>query len=292
MKSTFSARDVLLLCLLALIWGHSFLFIKLVVASVAPIWIVTARMLAGGGLLLFVMGLRGTPVPRAPSTLRKLAMIGILGSALPWALQAWSQRHLDSGLVAVLNAFTPLATLGIAVLIKQEHLERQRVIGIGIAIVGTLIVIGGEIGAGRSALALGAAVFATVGYALAAVLTRAHVSGQVPSLPAAAIQLLSGAVVLAPAALIVHGPPPSEVSPTAALSLLLLGVFGTGLAFLIYFRLIERVGATNTAMVTYLTPIVAMTAGALYRGERFGPNVFWGAGALIGGVWLAQRQRG
>jgi drug/metabolite transporter (DMT)-like permease len=290
-KSAFAARDLFLLLLLALIWGHSFLFIKVVVASVPPIWIVTARMLAGGGLLLFVMGLRGTRPPRDLTTLGKLAGIGVLGSALPWALQAWSQRHLDSGLVAVLNAFTPLATLGIAVLIKQEQLERQRVIGIAIAITGTLVVIGGEVGAGRSALALGAAVFATVGYALAAVLTRAHVSGRVAPLPAASIQLLSGALVLAPIALTVHGAPPLQVPALAALSLLLLGVFGTGLAFLIFFRLIERVGATNTAMVTYITPIVAMSAGALYRGERFGSNVFWGAAALIGGVWLAQRQR-
>jgi drug/metabolite transporter (DMT)-like permease len=74
------------------------------------------------------------------------------------------------------------------------------------------------------------------------------------------------------------------------LSLLALGLLGTGVSFLIFFTLIGRVGATNTAMVTYLIPIVAMAAGALYRGERFGANVFFGAFALIGGVWLAQRQ--
>jgi drug/metabolite transporter (DMT)-like permease len=289
-KSAFAVRDVLLLTLLAFIWGHSFLFIKIAVGSVAPIWIVTARMLTGGVLLLGVMAVRRTRVPRDLPTLGKLAAIGVLGSAIPWVAQAWSQRYLDSGLVAVLNAFTPLATLGIAVLLKQERLERQRVIGIAIAIVGTLVVVGGEVGSGRSPLALAAAVLATVGYALAAVLTRAHVSGQVPHLPAAALQLLAGALVLAPIASALHGAPPTHVSPLVALSLLTLGVFGTGLAFLIYFTLIARVGATNTSMVTYLVPIVAMVAGALYRGERFGGNVFLGATALIGGVWLAQRR--
>jgi drug/metabolite transporter (DMT)-like permease len=289
-KSAFGARDALLLVLLAFIWGHSFLFIKIAVAVVAPIWIVTLRMLTGGLLVLAVIILRRASVPRDASTLAKLAAIGVLGSALPWALQAWSQRYLDSGLVAVLNAFTPLTTLGIAVLMGQERLERQRVIGIAIAIAGTLVVIGGEVGSGRSPLALFAAVSATVGYALAAVLTRAHVSGRVPLLPAAAIQLLAGALFLWPIATAVNGPPPTQLSPLVALSLLALGVFGSGIAFLIYFSLIARVGATNTAMVTYLTPIVAMSAGALYRDERFGSNVFLGTAALIGGVWLAQRR--
>lgn len=291
MQSSFRARDASLLILLALIWGHSFLFIKLTVAALASSWIVAARMLLGGTCLLALALLRRDAFPRDAAMLTRLAVLGILGSAIPWAGQAWAQRSLDSGLVAVLNACTPLATLGLAVATGQERLERHRVLGIAIAIGGTLAVVGGEVGSGRSAWALLMAVLATIGYAYAAVFTRKHVSGRIANVPAAALQLLFGGVFIAPLAALAQGAPPSSLPAVAALSLLALGLLGTGVAFVIYFALIGRVGATNTSMVTYLVPMVAMAAGALYRGERFGMSVVVGACALVGGVWLAQQQR-
>jgi drug/metabolite transporter (DMT)-like permease len=291
-KSAFSPRDAALLGLLALLWGHSFLFIKTAVAAVAPLWVVTIRMALGGLLLLAVAAFRRERLPRDRGTLVKLTIVTLTGSALPWVGQAWAQRFLDSGLLAVLNACTPLMTLALAVISKQEQLLRNRVVGILIAIAGTLIVLGGEIGSGRSALALCVAVLATVGYAFAGVYTRAHISGRVTNVIAATLQLLIGALVLIPIASAVAGPPPSaqQLEPIVVISLLALGLLGTGVSFLIFFTLIGRVGATNTSMVTYLIPIVAMAAGAFYRGERFGANVFVGAALLIGGVWFAQRQ--
>jgi drug/metabolite transporter (DMT)-like permease len=176
------------------------------------------------------------------------------------------------------------------VLAGQETLRKSRVLGIAIAITGTLIVVGGEVNAGRSLPALIVAVLATTGYAVAAVLMRARVSGKVHSLPAAALQLVIGGAALAPVAFITSGPPPTALSPGIVAAEAALGLLGTGVAFLIYLTLIERVGATNAAMVTYLVPIVGLACGALYRGEHFGANVFLGALALITGVWLAQRQ--
>jgi drug/metabolite transporter (DMT)-like permease len=290
-KSTFSSRDALLLCLLALIWGHSFLFVKLAVGSLAPTWIVTTRMLLGGTLLLLLALARRDPLPRDSRTLGKLAFIGLLGSGIPWAGQAWAQAYLDSGLVAVLNACTPLATLGLAVLSGQERLERHRLIGIAIAIAGTLVVVGGEVGAGRSVLALVVAVLATLGYAYAAVFTRGHITGRIANVPAAAFQLLLGAAFLVPLSTVLYGPPPSSLPPLVLAALLALGLLGTGIGFLIYFTLLGRVGATNTSMVTYLIPLVAILAGTLVRGERFGANVLVGALLLVGGVWIAQRRR-
>lgn len=291
MQSAFRTRDALLLVLLALVWGHSFLFIKTAVPVLGPGWIVVSRMLLGGAFLLPLGLLRRDAFPRDRRTLGQLALIGIAGSALPWTGQAWAQRFLDSGLVAVLNACTPLATLGLAVLAKQERLERHRLIGIGVAIAGTLTVVGGEVGSGRSALALLMAVLATIGYAYATVFTRKHVSGRIGSVPAAALQLLFGGAFMVPLATLAHGAPPVRLPLPVALALLALGVLGTGLAFLIYFTLLARVGATNTSMVTYLVPLIALAAGAVYRGERFEPSVLLGACALVGGVWLAQRGR-
>jgi drug/metabolite transporter (DMT)-like permease len=277
------------LLILALIWGNSFLFIKTAVALVPPAWVVAIRMSVGTLVLLVIGAAMRQSGPRDLKTLAVLGLIGLAGSALPWAVQAWAQQFLNSGLVAVLNACTPVATLLIAVATGQERLYRNRVLGLAIAVCGTLTVVWGEVHAGRSPLALAMAVLATFGYALAGVMTRAHVSGRVPNLFAATVQLAAGAIVLVPTASALSGPLPTALSPVVMGALLALGVLGTGIAFLIYFALIQNVGATNTSMVTYLVPIVGLTSGALVRGERFGPNVLVGALAMIFGVWLAQR---
>jgi drug/metabolite transporter (DMT)-like permease len=249
-------------------------------------------MALGGGLLLVIALSLRRPLPRDAALFGALSFIGVAGAALPWAGQAWAQQYLDSGLVAVLNSCTPVATLVMAVLARQERLHKRRVVGLAIAILGTFIVIGGEVGAGRSLAALVVAVLSTAGYALASVATRARISGRVANTPAAAAQLLAGAVVLGPYAWVAVGPPPTTLEPVVAGALLALGVFGTGIAFLIYFTLIQNVGATNASMVTYIIPIIGLASGALFRGERFGANVFIGALALIGGIWLAQREPG
>ena len=290
-RSSFAGRDVALLALLACLWGLSFLFIKTAVAVVAPSWVAASRLAVGAVLLLGLVGLRGQRLPGDPGVRRALMVVGTVGVALPWFGQAWAQQYLDSGLLAVLNSCTPAATLAVAVAVGQERLHLLRVVGLAVAVVGTLVVIGGEVGAGRSAAALVVGVSATFAYGFGTVVTRGRVSGRSAPLPSAATQLLFGTLVLVPAALIGSGPPPvGEVGVTEGLALLALGVLGTGLAFLVYFTLIERVGATNASMVTYLVPVVGLVAGAVVRGERFGPNVLVGAAILVAGVWIAQRE--
>lgn len=287
--SSFRLRDALLFAALALTWGNSFLLIKIAVASVPPLWVVAFRMTAGGLLLLLVTLALGRAVPRDGPTVGVLGFLGTVGAALPWSGQAWAQRFLDSGLVAVLNSFTPVTTLIIALAVGQERLYRNRVLGLGTAIAGTLVVIGGEIGSGRSVMALVVAVLATTGYGLSSVVTRARISGRVAPLPASAVQLTLGAIVLLPIAWMETGPLPSHLPAMAVGAMLTLGLLGTGVAFIIYNTLIENVGATNASMVTYLIPVVGLVSGTLVRGERFGGNVLAGAAALVGGVWLAQR---
>lgn len=279
----------MLLVLLALTWGNSFLFIKIAVAVLPPLWVVTIRMVIGGGLLALMAVASRSKLPADRETLGALAFVGLAGAALPWAGQAWAQQFLDSGLVSVLNSCTPVITLAFAVLAGQERLHRNRVLGLAIAVAGTLVVIRGEVGAGRSLVALLAAVLSTAGYALSAVYTRARITGRVQNLPAAAAQLCFGALSLGPFAWILHGAPSTHLAPVVLGALLALGFLGTGLAFLAYFTLIERVGATNTSMVTYLAPVVGLASGSVFRGEHLGANVLVGAAALVFGVWLAQR---
>lgn len=293
-RSSFSPRDAGLLVLLALLWGNSFLFIKIAVAEVPPGWVVAGRLTIGGLLLIGIVAVRRQRIPRDGRTLLALAVIGIAGTAAGWFGQAWAQQSLDSGLVAVLNATTPVATLILAIIAGIERLHVARVIGLAVAIVGSVVVIGGEISAGGPVVPLIVAAVAPFAYALGSVVTRREISGKIATLPAVAAQLTAGAVVMTVLSLGVEGTPPhpADLSLGPAIALLALGLLGTGIAFIIYFTLIARVGATNASMVTYLVPIVGLVAGAVVRGERFGPNVFLGAAILIVGVYVAQRQPG
>ena len=291
-RSSFSPRDAGLLVLLSLLWGNSFLFIKIAVEEVAPGWLVAGRLTIGGLLLVAIVAVRRLPLPRDRRTLVALAVIGVAGTAAGGFGQAWAQQSLDSGLVAVLNATTPVATLVLAVVAGIERLHLARVLGLAVAVAGSVVVIGGEISAGGPVLPLIVAAVAPFAYALGSVLTRKEISGKVATLPAVGVQLAAGAVVMTVLSLGVEGAPPhpATLSLAPAIALLALGVLGTGVAFIIYFTLIARVGATNASMVTYLVPIVGLVAGAVVRGERFGLNVFLGAAILIVGVYVAQRQ--
>jgi drug/metabolite transporter (DMT)-like permease len=291
-SSSFSPRDAGLLVLLALLWGNSFLFIKTAVEEIPPAWVVAGRLTIGGALLVVIVAGRRLPLPRTPRTIAALAIIGIAGTAAGWYGQAWAQQFLDSGLVAVLNATTPVATLVLALAAGIERLHAARVIGLAIAIAGSVVIIGGEVSAGGPLVPLLVAAIAPFAYGIGSVVTRREISGKVATLPAVGVQLAIGALVMTVLSLGVEGAPPmpGEVSLLPALALTALGLLGTGVAFIIYFTLIARVGATNASMVTYLVPIVGLIAGAVVRGERFGMNVFAGAAILIVGVYIAQRK--
>ncbi len=289
-SSAFAPRDLGLLFSLAAMWGLSFLFIKVAVADVTPLWIVAARVTLGGVLLAVIVRLRGVEIPRERVVWGHLLVLALVTNMIPWVGIAWAQQFLPSGVTAMTNSLTPIATLTVAVAIGQESLTTRRLAGLAIAVAGTLVVVASELGTPERAVALVVAVSATLMYGAGAVYARHFVTGRVRPLATAFGQLAWSVVILVPlAAATGPAPLPGRVSLTAIGSLAALGIFGTGLAFLVFYVLMERVGATNATLVTYLIPVVGVTAGIVVLGERFGANVPVGGALIIAGVWLAQR---
>jgi drug/metabolite transporter (DMT)-like permease len=291
-RSTFTLRDVALLAALGGMWGCSFLFIKVAVDVVTPLWIVALRCVIGAALLLAILRLRGTPLPRGRRTWIDLTLLAALGNAIPWALLAWATQYLPSGLVAVVNALAPTSTMLIAMAFSLESPALRRFVGLAIALGGTALAVSGDLGAPGTALAAVAIVLATVSYGGGTVYAKQHVSGRHPPLAIATGQVAVAAVLSLPVALLT-GPAPAFTSLplTVVAALLALGVFGTGLAFLTFYALIENVGATSAVMVTYLIPVVALLAGAVVLSEPITVVVVAGTALTITGVWLAQRER-
>jgi drug/metabolite transporter (DMT)-like permease len=286
----YGPRETALLLVLSGMWGLSFLFIEFALDGLTPLWIVAARTLVGGMVLLVILRARHRALPRGWRVWRHLFVLGSVNNALPWAGVAWAQQELPSGLTALLMALVPTSTLLVAAAVGLERLTRIRVVGLLLALGGVGLIVAGDVDQPGRVLGVLVVVVATVLYAVGAVYAKRHVSGTLPALALATGQVLAAATVTLPVALVVDGLPGREaLDATVIGAVFALGVFGTGLAFLVFYVLIERVGATNATMTTYLIPLVAVVAGALVLDERLALPALAG-GALIGlGIWLSQR---
>jgi drug/metabolite transporter (DMT)-like permease len=262
------------LLLLAFIWGWSFLFIKVAVEGLPP---------------LAVSGLR---LPRDPTTWRHLAVAALLGNVLPFSLLAWGEQRVTSALTAVLNASTPLFTALAGAALLGERLRRGQVAGLAVGVVGVAVAagVGGRDLADSSATGALAAVGAGACYGLAFTYMSRHLLG-LPAVVGAAGQLVAGTVLLGPVAIVVTAASQVSLTPTRALSVLLLGALGTGVAYVLYYRLVSDVGPTRASLVTYLVPLVAVTVGVVVLDEPFHLRVLAGGALIVGGIALVSPRR-
>jgi drug/metabolite transporter (DMT)-like permease len=268
----------------------SFLFIELALEDLTPIWIVALRTSVGGTTLLLLLRLRRGRLPRTRRLWGTVLLLGIVNNAAPWTLLAWAQQTLPSGLAGLLMAIVPTSTLLVAAAVGLERITRTRLVGLLLALGGVAMIVGGDLEQPGRVLAVGAVVLSTLLYASGAVLAKQRASGTAPPLTIATGQVLGAAVVTVPVAWVTSGPVTvASVRPTTWLAVLLLGMFGTGLAFLVFYVLVERVGATNATLTTYLIPIVAVLAGAVVLDERLGLSAVLGGLLILLGIWLAQR---
>ncbi len=284
----FRPADLVLLVALSSMWGLSFLFIEVALRELGPLWIVTGRTAIGGLLLLSVVVVRGG-LPRGRGLWLRLLTLGVINNALPWTAIAWAQLRLPSGLTGLLMAIVPTTTLLVAAAVGLERITPRRLLGLLLAMAGVAVIVGGDVEQPGRVVAVLVVVLATLGYAIGAVFAKSRLSGLAPPVTIATGQVLSAAVVTLPFAWWVEGPPVlRSLAATTVAAMVLLGAFGTGLAFLVFYTLVARVGATNATMTTYLIPVVAVVAGTLVLDERLGSSALAGGGLILLGIWLAQ----
>lgn len=279
------------LCALALAWGSSFLFIEVALEGLSPLQIVLGRLSAGAMVLWSILALRRQPLPRGLRLWGHLVVLGVVANIVPFSLFGFGQERVTSGLAGVLNGSTPLFTLLFAVgALPEERLSTARGLGLGLGFVGVVLVVGPWDANPLTSSLPGqlACLGASACYAAAFVYTRRFVSGSgYPPGTLAAGQLGAAAVVLwVVAPVVARGD--VVLTPPVVGSVLALGAVGTGLAYLLYYRLIAEAGATTTSMVTYLIPLVAVALGVIVLGEPVGWNLFAGAAVVILGVAAAE----
>ena len=282
--------DYLLLALLAGIWGASFLFIKIAVQEIPPISMVFLRTLAAAVAVAVYMRMSGVSIRGAMAKWKPGLVIAVLNAALPYVLIATSERHIDSSLAGILNATAPIWTAVLApVFAEAEQLHRRQGIGLGLGFVGVVILAypSGSI-LDSNFLSTLAVIAATLSYAVATHYSHRHFRDVSPQVPAF-LQCALAAVILAPMALVVH---PSHVPSLGALAATLwLGVGATGIAMVISFHLIKRIGAGRTIVVTYLLPPSALVWGFIFLHERPAPAVLVALVMILAGVFFITARR-
>ena len=279
------AIELALLAVLAKLWGGSYTFIKLGVATIAPITLIAARTVIAGLLLLAVMRLRGIGMPTDIATWRRFAFQAVLNSVIPWTLIAWGERHVDAALATILNSAGPIFTFLITALVtRHEATTPRKLTGVVAGMAGICLIVGVDAfhGAGGGLLAEAAIVAATICYACAAIFGRGF-KGLDPMAPAAG-SLLAGAAVLIPASVAIEQPWTLSPSLSSVLALLALSVVSTAAAFAIYFRLIQTLGSVATTAQAYLRVPIGVGIGVVFLGESLSRTAWIGLACVVLGV--------
>src|SRR4030081_1981031 len=264
-----------LLALLATLWGASYTFIKLGVATIPPVTLIAARTAIAGVLLLLVMRARGLRLPRGAATWRRFLFQACLNSVIPWTLIAWGERSLGAGLATILNSTSPIFTFFLTLAIaRHETPSLRKLFGVVAGLAGICLIVGVQAfdGLGEQLAAQIATVVATICYAGGAIFSRGF-KGLDPMAPAAG-SLLCGAAILIPVSLVVDRPWTLAPSMSSMLALLALAVFSTAFAFVIYFRLIQTLGSVGTTAQAYLRVPIGVALGVLFLGEHLSPTAW------------------
>jgi len=278
---------------LAFIWGSSFLFIKVGIRQLHPMYVSLGRLVAGALTVLAVLLLTRVRLPRSPRVWGHLAVVGVIGAAAPFTLFAYGEQRVASVLAGIWNATTPLIALPVAALVfRTERMTVRRTAGILLGFLGVLTVLGVWRGVGGVQLTGQLMCFgAACCYGVAIPYQRRFLSGLPDSgVAVPAGQLLMGALALAVVAPLVAGAPPvpTRLGLPVVGSVLALGALGTGIAFVLNFRVIRMAGASTSASVTYFLPIVATVIGVLGLGERLHWYQPVGALVVLAGVAVSQ----
>lgn len=276
---------------LALLWGSSFTLIKVSLEGLSPAQLVLGRLMLGAAVLATVAALRHVPLPRGGPVWGHLAGAALFGNVLPFLLLSYGERTAGAGIAGVLIGATPLLTLTIAyAALTAERATARKVAGLIAGFAGIVLVLAPWQEAAGSAGGELACFGAAVSYAISFVYVRRFLSPRgLPPLALATGQLLTAVVLQALVSPLLEWGP-AQLTGRVLVSIVLLGVLSTGLAYVLYFRLIADIGATSASAVNYVVPIAAVATGILFLGESLTWNVVAGGLVVLAGMAYAENR--
>ena len=289
-----SSKDWLRFWAAGLIWGTSFLWIKIAVSEVSPFVLVSFRTLFGTLGMLAIIFLN-KEIKLKWQNLRPwlgiFALIGFLNVALPFVLISWGEQTIPSGIASVLNSTTPLFTIIlVAIFLKEDRVTLLKGLGLMIGFGGVVLLFLPELsGSIANLLGLGAVLLAAGCYAISGIIIKHKVHGLKAELQVF-LQFAFAALFMWVFTLSVERPVLWPVQPLTWTALLWLGLLGSSLASSLYFSLLHSVGPTRASTVTYIPPLVGLLLGAIFLGESLGWLTLIGGALIVLGIILVNRQ--
>ena len=286
-------KSILQIILLSAVWGISFLMMRVAVPDYPPLWISMLRCALGAALMWLVLIFGGKRLP-SRRLLPWLLLVAFLNNAVPFSLFAWGEQWVPSNTASVLNATVPIWTLLLSMTVDRRVPSGMTTVGVVLAFLGVLVVVithAPEPGAAADgsglfwgAIAIG---LAAVCYAIASLLAKTKLRGLDP-IGLATTQLSLAALLLLPVALLGDWPV-NILSPAPLGAVAVLGFAGSGIAYLLYYKLLAEVSATQVVAVTYLLPVWGVFWG-LVAGEAIGITTYAGVAITVGGLILLNLQ--
>ena len=281
-------RNWAIFWLLGVVWGSSFLLIKVAVEDLGPLPLVSIRIGLAALFMAAFLVLTGRRLPSGRQERLALLFVGVMNTAVPFTLITWGEQNIDSGLATVLNATVPLWTLIFAhVALTDERFSPQKLLGllIGFAGVALLASRNGSAGSENSLAGQAAVLIASAFYAMSAVVIRRYLR-KVEPLTIAGTSLIVGGIAIVPVTLATVRPLPAldALSTTTVLATLTLALLNTVFAYFLFYHLIDTWGATRTTLVTYVMPPVGVTLGWLLLDEPVDWKIVVGAALILGGL--------
>jgi drug/metabolite transporter (DMT)-like permease len=289
--------DILLLGLLGIMWGSSYAFIKLGVQTLPTFTLIAGRLAIGLTLLVTVVVVSRAALPKNPKTYLHLFVMAAINIVIPFTLITTAEKSVDSNIAAILNGSVPLIVIVLAALVfHDEPITVNRLVGIVIGYVGVIVLVAPGLLSGTANSAVSgevALVGSTIAYAVGAVYSRMMLRGLglAPVIPAV-FQVGFALVMIGALSLAFEKPFAVAWNANALIAVVWLGLLGSGLAYLVQFRLLTRIGATGTSQVAYLLPVVGLISGALMFGETIDAQVLIGTALILGGVALVNSRYG
>ncbi len=297
-QKSLSGRAWAEMMLLAMIWGGSFLSIRVALDEITPLTSVAHRTTWAMLVLWVVIAVMRIPLPRDPKIWFSFLVMGLLNNVIPFSLMAWGQWHIESGLTSILNAFTAVVGVVIASLFfADEQITLRKGIGVILGFFGVAVAIG--LDNFRSfdlrSLAQLAVIGGTVAYAIAGVWARKRLVGMPPQMAAAGM-LTGSTVIMLPLVYFIEGPLTFDLQPRTMLAIGYYAIIATAFAYLLYYRVLAMAGSGNLMLVTLLVAPLAITLGAVVLEEKLGANAYLVFGILAlgliildGRMWKALR---
>ncbi|MCK0119879.1 DMT family transporter [Loktanella sp. F6476L] len=285
-QQTMSARAWIELCLLSLIWGASFLSIRIALDEIGPLTAVAHRTVWAMLVLWIVVYFKGFAVPRDPRVWFAFLIMGLLNNVIPFSLMAWGQLHIETGLASILNAATAVfGVLAASMFFSDEKLTLRRGIGVTVGFFGVATAIGLDAFLSFDLRSLGqlAVIGGTISYALAGVWAKKRLVGLSPHVAAAGM-LTGSSVIILPLALIYEGPIRFDLQPVTWAAIGYYALIATALAYLLYYRVLKMAGAGNLMLCTLLVAPVAIILGAIVLGEELPIRSYFGFAILAAGL--------